>query len=282
MMKFLRSCLLLPCTLMLCLSALASPDGAPPRAAEPMPGGFESGVATPQVGAADVRMLDLGHAGRDPYKAMVDDIVTAPTAQVRLDTGEAHPEAQVKRSLIYSEAEINSRVDALKNALSGLLGDDEPEARSDEERELSLQRDIAMRGAYRGAGLGGSAQEGGGGASPQSQDGTARVRLLELAFLLWDILTHPVTITVLVLYGLARLTVAIIRVAKDPHGRKKRGASRRHAGTNPHSRPAPAQRSELPPEPARTEPARPERTHRRHGRRHSRGRRSLLDRFRSV
>lgn len=282
----MKSASLLTCFACLLMGLNAAPafarlDSATPTAGESstVPGAANEGA--PQSSAAlGVENVDLGHDSANPYQAMVDDLVsTAKAGQKGLDPKAADPKAQLQRSLIYDENELKTRVNAVKSAVSSLLGEDEPKTRTDEERELGLQRDIAMRNAYRGSQLAGGSGLGDGGTSSASrQDDTAKIRLIELAFLLWDILTHPATLTILVFYGLARLTLAIVRVAKDPHGRRRKG---RRSGSHAHAAPTA--------QPAHTRASTDfeiEQDRRRHERRHRsrrhRSRRSFLDRFRSV
>jgi hypothetical protein len=272
----------LACALLYVAPVSARLDTAAPTSGEASPVTAADGDAPESAAGLAVENVDLGHTSSNPYQSMVEDLVSTPkTGQRGLDAKTPDPKAQVQRSLFYDENELKSRLDSVKSAVSSLLGDDEPKNRSDEERELGLQRDIAMRDAYRGAHLAGGSSLGDGGASAAStrQDDTAKVRLIELAFLLWDILTHPVTLTILVLYGLARLTLAIVRVAKDPHGRRKRG--RRSAGrisvTAPKAQPVHATTATD----VETEQERRYRERRRRSRRH-RSRRSFLDYFRST
>jgi len=223
--------------------------------------------------------VDLGHSSPNPYKAMIEDLVAAPKSQQRRTEtipGTA-PHVPEQRTLLYDEGELKSRVDSVKATVSSMFAGDAPDAQSEEERELKLQRDIAMREAYRGASLGGS----GALSSSSNSDGqekAAKIRLVELAFLAWDLLTHPVTIALLLMYGFGRLVVAMLRVTKDPRGRRKKLRRSRSSSRN-------ATKSASAPVVALTEfeleQERRHRDRRRRSRRH-RSRRSFLDRFRSV
>ncbi len=233
---------------------------------------------TPSVAISNV---DLGHASKDPYKAMVEDIVATPTSDRSTVSGQLA--AKKGHSLFYDEDEVKARMDSVKSTFSSLFGDDEPQATSDEERELGLQKDIAMRGAYKGTTLAGGSTFGGASSSARTQQNDAeKVRLAELAFLIWDILTHPLTLAVVVFYGLGRLTIAIFRVARNPRGDKRKG--RRSSSRRTRDRPLePAMAQAAQAHEQEREPTRERRhRHRRHASRRRRSQRSFLDYFRSV
>ena len=258
-------------------------DGTTPDADEASPSGFVAGTEEEDASTSPIDDVDLGHNTQDPYKAMVEDIVAAPGADRPTAAAELlKNKNESGRALFYDDDELKARMAAVKSTLSSLFGDDGPKAESDEERELSLQKDIAMRGAYRGAALPGGRAYGGASSSSAAQapqdEATGRLRLAELAFLLWDILTHPLTLTVLVLYALARLTVAIFRVARNPHGDKHKGQrASHHRG---HSRPMEPVARQAAGEPAPK--AEQRHRHRHHASRRHRRKRSFLDYFRSV
>jgi len=229
--------------------------------------------------------MDMGHATPNPYKAMIDELVAAPKARKGSpdETSRSATKPPEQNTLFYDENELKSRIDTVKSTVSSMFESEAPTTQSEEERELALQRDIAMRDAYRGTRLAGGTDalgstSGSGAQQATAQDKAAKVRLAELAFLAWDLLTHPLTIALLVLYATARLLVAIFRVAKDPHGRRKK--SRRSGGHSSHAMkvqtPAPANLTDFEIEQDRR------RRERRHRSRRHRSRRSFLDRFRSV
>jgi len=267
----------------------ARPDAVEPVATdEASTSGFDSGSgaeANPRGTGLSTDKLDLGHTSPNPYKAMIDDLVAAPKAEKRgLDTpGSRDAKAPEQRSLFYDEDELKARVASVKSTVSSLLGDEGPKTQSEEERELGLQRDIAMRDAYRGARLAGGsgtgfANDNEAQRAAAAQDDTAKMRIMELGFLLWDFLTHPLTIALLVLYGLVRLVIAIIRVARDPHGRKSKG---RRSGTRSGSAMKSQSVRSATPTDFETDQERRYRERRRRSRRH-RSRRSFLDYFRST
>jgi len=268
---------------------LARPDTAELSATGEAPtSGFDSGsdaeTNTRGTGLSTDK-LELGHTSANPYKSMIDDLVAVPkTGKRGLETPGTHDtKAPEQRALFYDEDELKARVASVKSTVSTLLGDEGPKTQSEEERELGLQRDIAMRDAYRGARLAGGsgtgfANDNEAQRAAAAQDDTAKMRIMELGFLLWDFLTHPLTIALLVLYGLVRLLIAIVRVAKDPHGRKTKG---RRSGARPGSAMKTQSVRTAAPTDFETEQERRYRERRRRSRR-QRSRRSFLDYFRST
>jgi len=282
-------------TTLLCLlfsaQVPARPQATTEPEAKPAADGFVAGDEAPKTtpttaGTISLEKVDLGHAADNPYKAMIEDLVGGPKSDDRDPQAPRRPDTTPppeQRSMFYDEDELKARATSVKSAVTSMFGDDEPKVQSEEERELSLQRDIAMRGAYRGARLAGGVGVGDAGdgearRAGEAQDNKAKMRMMELGFMLWDVLTHPLTIALLVLYGFTRMVIAMVRVAKDPYGRNKR-----EHGDRGHARrasDAPASRAPTPLE-LETEQERRYRERRRHSRRR-RSRRSFLDYFRSV
>lgn len=277
-LRLLR-CLTCLAGLTLASLAFAEIEGMDSTAPEAPESAFDSGYQPSTARAASAALdIDLGTGGRDPYKALVSDMIAAPGQRraqaadggaLRLDT------SAEDTALFYEERVLDARIRALKSSLSSVLGKDPASARSDEERELELQNEIALDAANR------RSQAGGNGPSRAERDANeamARKRLYELMFLAWDTLTHPVTITLAVLFGLGRLGLAILRVARDPNGK---GSARRSSSQGYRSAPPPD---------ATADPARDERDPHTRSRRHRskhrsyrhRSRRSLLDRIRSI
>ncbi|QID19296.1 hypothetical protein G3580_17745 [Nitrogeniibacter mangrovi] len=252
-----------------CAAAFAGPDApGTPAAAPSRETGFVSGMEVTGKAANAPAVADTGIRSGDPYRAMIDDMLATPR-QGRVP--DAAATAHDSSTLFYDEKELQARAASFKAELSAILGDDTPAEQSAEERELTLKKEIAMRAAYADSAAGGRQ-----GHTSQADD-TGRLRMIELAFLMWDILTHPLTLSLIALYGLARLAIAILRVARDPHGRKRRqrhGSSRGPATVARPSQPPPSRT----PEACSAEPRR--RGHRSSRRRRSRG--SFLDRFRSI
>jgi len=241
---------------------------------------LDMGAPAGAAGAAG-QQVDLGASNTDHLRKMIDDAAavrsatktaasTAPSEegqagkiQLQLDD----PKKASKDTLFYDEAEVDARAAALKSKVKSMLDKDVPEELSNEERELELQKQMAL-----------SQIDSGKNGNNNRSDTVLKKRLQELAFLIWDLLTHPATIALVVIAAVIRLVVAINRVSN--RGSKHRSSKQHSSGRRTTRAPsAPAQGATI------TEyEQREERRRQRHyaQRRRGRHRRSWLDRFRSV
>lgn len=265
---------------LLCLAALLTGVGAQPdsgASVESNAAGFEQGDTAALEAPIAASELDLG-----VQSASVHDLVrgiaghdeTRPAA-LRLDD----KPATKPDTLIYQAEEVEARAEAIKSRISSLLGNT-PDEQSEEERERELQKKIALDKSYSSGATGLSGQRSGG---PRSDldNPTLRLRLIEFGLIVWDVLTHPVTITLAALGFIGRVVMAALRVKREKKSSRRRRSRSYHAkAAERQERPA-AQTSDLP----MTEYE--QQQERRRQRRYSRSRRhhrrsSLLDLFRST
>lgn len=173
----------------------------------------------PRVNGLTVEDVDLGLASNDHVRSLVSEVTeTGQTGMIRLQLDKPAPAAQ--DTLFYDRSEVEQRAAALRARISTLLGKNAPDEKTSEERELELQQEIELDKSYESAGKGHAQSGNGNHAQSKGKPGTVKLRLLELAFIVWDFITHPLTIFIVVTAGLIRLTVAIYRISGDKSKRR--------------------------------------------------------------
>ena len=187
---------------------------------------------------ADFRIR--GSAEDDPYQAILREIVVG-AAPTRGRAHQAPTTVDDDAALNFNtKEELKARIAAVKGGLASLMGNDGRTEQSEEARELELERRIAMRGAYNGARLAGGADAATGTGAPggREQRNTspdeeeARLYLLDLAFFVWDVLTHPATMTALVLIAIFRAALFVMRFAPRTHRVRRHHGKRRRSRSN--------------------------------------------------
>ena len=294
------------CLLLACVATLATaPAAARPileagttAPTHPPQAGADSGFVlhapeTPSALPDDTLSLDaaqvLGRAGpqeaaeaqarsADADARLIADMLdaprpgpTGPNADPRPRLDETSPHA-----LLHDEEALKQRLREMRDGLSPLFDPKVLEGESEDERELRLRREIALKDSeIRRSVTVGLTNSTPATTTPQRgepQDGAerAQLRIAQLLLLLWDIATHPISITLVLLYGLVRGVAAILQMA--PRRRRTRHRSRKKTArtTPPSAAPDLAMTREMAPPTPRAK------------RRHRRRRRSFLDRLRSV
>lgn len=263
-----------------CLVALSTGAGAQPdsgASVESNTAGFEQGDAAALEAPIAASELDLGVQSasvHDLVRGITDNDETRPAA-LRLDD----KPATKPDTLFYQVEEVEARAEAIKSRIASLLGNT-PDEQSEEERERALQQKIALDKSYSSGATGLSGQRSG---APRSDldNPTLRLRLIEFALIVWDVLTHPVTITLAVLGFIGRVVLAMLRLKRERKSSRRRRSHSRRARGNAAPEAVTARSIEQP----MTEYE--QQLERRRQRRYSRSRRhhrrsSLLDLFRST
>lgn len=180
-------------------------------------------------------------AEHDPYQAMLREIVLGAAPNDRR-TAQAQPPTTADDDSalnFYSREELKSRIEAVKGGVASLMGSDGRTEQSEEARELELERRIGMRGAYDNARLSGGAGATGSASGEQRQrahsEDEARLYLIDFAFFVWDILTHPVSIAAYVLIGIIRAMQVILRLAPGARRVRRHGGKRRRSRSTSHA-----------------------------------------------
>jgi len=265
------------CLLSLTLVASAQPESV--TTIDATHSSFESGVhAQDSDPSLSPEELDLG-ISRDRVRELMDGAAVDAASPL---SRQLNPSRNEKPdTLIYDASEVEQRAQSLKSKLNALWGQEAPDETSDEERELSLQREIALDKSYAGA------SSGQGGTPNRRSDlnnPTLKLRLIEVVLIVWDVVTHPLTIALLVLAFIARITLAIVRLSREESGRR----SHRTSGSGTIASEAPVKHANTTAPPPSEQPLTEyeQRMERRRQRRYSRSRRhrrsSILDLFRST
>ncbi|MCB1938922.1 MAG: hypothetical protein KDF24_10780 [Rhodocyclaceae bacterium] len=223
---------------------------------------------------------EVNDPAKAPYKALIDDMLDGQLETEPSDTAiRPQLDKPSPQTLLYGEKQLRQRAKSIRDELSALFEDPVLEGETEEMRELRLRQEIAMKAAYAGpSATQATPDERRANGSSSHSDPSEQVareaiylRFTELALFIWDTLTHPVAISIAVLYGLTRALIAIVRMAPKRHRvrRRSRRRPRSRTAATAIAVAAPGQQPEFHALPSK----RPRSS------RHRRRRRSLLDRL---
>ncbi|MCB1959177.1 MAG: hypothetical protein KDE68_01420 [Rhodocyclaceae bacterium] len=222
--------------------------GVPPTEEALLPGRSDIPLAGIEADAPDA----------DAYARMIDDILDIPqTGRDSLEEASRPRLGQATGAdalMAGEEAAVRARVRGLRDRMSPLFEEQILEGESEEARELRLRQEIALKASGVRAdptvGLGGSTHPDGqrdvddAPTRPDDGSGLAYLRIMQMLFLIWDTLTHPASLVLILLYALARGLLAIARMQPKRRRTRRRSRAALPQTAAPHSTPAPTMATE--------------------------------------